>query len=48
MLQKADSPPPEAITPYRRALVVNRYKIKEAKDSTACESNRSGCRMGSA
>ena len=33
MLQKADSPPPEAITPYRRALVINRYKIKEAKDS---------------
>ncbi len=33
MLQKADSPPPEAITPYRRALVVNRYKIKEARDS---------------
>jgi hypothetical protein len=32
MLQKADSPPPEAITPYRRALVVNRYRIKEAKD----------------
>ena len=34
MLQKADSPPPEAITPYRRALVINRYKIKEANDST--------------
>jgi len=33
MLQKADSPPPEAITPYRRALVINRYKIKEAQDS---------------
>jgi hypothetical protein len=33
MLQKSDSPPPEAITPYRRALVINRYKIKEAKDS---------------
>jgi hypothetical protein len=33
MLQKAVPPPPEAITPYRRALVVNRYKIKEAKDS---------------
>ena len=33
MLQKADSPPPDAITPYRRALVVNRYKIKEAGDS---------------
>lgn len=33
MLQKADSPPPDAITPYRRALVVNRYKIKEARDS---------------
>jgi len=33
MLQKADSPPPEAITPYRRALVINRYKIKEAGDS---------------
>ena len=34
MLQKADSPPPEAITPYRRALVINRYRIKEANDST--------------
>jgi Concanavalin A-like lectin/glucanases superfamily len=33
MLQKADSPPPEAIMPYRRALVINRYKIKEASDS---------------
>ena len=33
MLQKAESPPPDAITPYRRALVVNRYKIKEARDS---------------
>ena len=33
MLQKADSPSPEAITPYRRALVVNRYKIKEAQDA---------------
>jgi hypothetical protein len=33
MLQKADSPSPEAITPYRRALVVNRYKIKEAEDT---------------
>ena len=33
MLQKADSPLPEAITPYRRALVVNRYKIKEAQDA---------------
>ena len=33
MLQKADSPPPDAITPYRRALVINRYKIKEAGDS---------------
>jgi hypothetical protein len=33
MLQKADSPPPEAITPYRRALVINRYKVKEAKDA---------------
>ena len=33
MLQKAESPPPEAITPYRRALVINRYKIKEARDS---------------
>lgn len=33
MLQKADSPPPEAITPYRRALVINRYKIKQASDS---------------
>ena len=33
MLQKADSPPPDAIAPYRRALVVNRYKIKEARDS---------------
>jgi hypothetical protein len=34
LLQKADSPPPEAITPYRRALVVNRYRIKEAQDAT--------------
>ena len=33
LLQKADPPPPEAITPYRRALVVNRYIIKQAKDS---------------
>jgi hypothetical protein len=33
MLQKADSPSPEAITPYRRALVVNRYRIKEAEDT---------------
>ena len=33
MLQKADSPPPEAITPYRRALVINRYKVKHASDS---------------
>jgi hypothetical protein len=33
MLQKADSPPPEAITPYRRALVINRYKVKQASDS---------------
>jgi hypothetical protein len=33
MLQKADSPSPEAITPYRRALVINRYKIKQADDS---------------
>jgi len=33
MLQKADSPPPEAIAPYRRALVINRYKIKEAEDA---------------
>lgn len=34
MLQKADSPPPEAIAPYRRALVINRYMIKEAEDSS--------------
>ncbi len=33
MLQKTDSPPPEAIAPYRRALVINRYKIKEANDA---------------
>jgi hypothetical protein len=33
MLDKAESPPPESIAPYRRALVINRYKIKEAKDS---------------
>jgi hypothetical protein len=32
MIQKADSPPPEAIAPYRRALVINRYTIKEADD----------------
>ena len=33
MLQKAESPPPEAISPYRRALVINRYKVKEANDA---------------
>ena len=33
MIQKADSPPPEAIAPYRRALVINRYTIKEAKEA---------------
>jgi hypothetical protein len=32
MIQKANSPPPEAIAPYRRALVINRYTIKESKD----------------
>ena len=34
MLQKVDSPPVEAITPYRRALVINRYRVTEASDST--------------
>jgi Concanavalin A-like lectin/glucanases superfamily len=33
MLEKAESPPPQSIAPYRRALVINRYKVKEAKDS---------------
>ncbi|HEY5744432.1 MAG TPA: LamG-like jellyroll fold domain-containing protein, partial [Terrimicrobiaceae bacterium] len=33
MLQKVDSPAPETITPYRRALVINRYKIRETSDS---------------
>jgi hypothetical protein len=33
MLKKTDSPPPESIAPYRRALVINRYEIKEASDS---------------
>ena len=37
MLQKADSPPVEAITPYRRALVINRYRVKEASDSALVE-----------
>jgi Concanavalin A-like lectin/glucanases superfamily len=32
MLQKVDSPPVEAITPYRRALVINRYRVTEASD----------------
>ena len=32
MLQKADAPPPEAIAPYRRALVINRYRIEESKN----------------
>jgi Concanavalin A-like lectin/glucanases superfamily len=34
MLQKVDSPPVEAITPYRRALVINRYRVREADDAT--------------
>jgi hypothetical protein len=34
MLQKVDSPPVEAITPYRRALVINRYRVTEASDPT--------------
>jgi hypothetical protein len=34
MLHKVDSPPVEAITPYRRALVINRYRVKEADDAT--------------
>jgi Concanavalin A-like lectin/glucanases superfamily len=34
MLQKVDSPPVEAITPYRRALVINRYRVREANDAT--------------
>jgi Concanavalin A-like lectin/glucanases superfamily len=34
MLHKVDSPPVEAITPYRRALVINRYRVREASDST--------------
>jgi Concanavalin A-like lectin/glucanases superfamily len=33
MLDKVDSPPVEAITPYRRALVINRYRVREANDS---------------
>ncbi len=33
MLQKAESPPVEAIAPYRRALVINRYKVKQASDA---------------
>jgi Concanavalin A-like lectin/glucanases superfamily len=33
MLDKVDSPPLEAITPYRRALVINRYRVREANDS---------------
>jgi hypothetical protein len=33
MLQKVDSPPVEAIAPYRRALVINRYRVKEANDA---------------
>ncbi len=32
MIHKASSPPPEAIAPYRRALVINRYTIKESVD----------------
>ncbi len=32
MLTKDAPPAPEAIAPYRRALVVNRYKIKESAD----------------
>jgi Concanavalin A-like lectin/glucanases superfamily len=35
MLEKADPPPPESIAPYRRALVINRYKIKEPKGTHA-------------
>ncbi len=34
MLHKVDSPPVEAITPYRRALVINRYRVREANDSS--------------
>ena len=34
MLHKVESPPVEAITPYRRALVINRYRVTEASDST--------------
>ena len=34
MLDKVDSPPVEAITPYRRALVINRYRVREANDSS--------------
>jgi Concanavalin A-like lectin/glucanases superfamily len=34
LLHKVESPPVEAITPYRRALVINRYRVREANDST--------------
>ena len=33
MLEKADSPPPESDAPNLRALVINRYKIKESKSA---------------
>jgi hypothetical protein len=33
MLEKNESPPPASIAPYRRALVINPYKIKEAEDA---------------